>query len=172
MRGCAKGRCLWCAGGVASSSPCGPLDSPVGNNNGAFRRVHSSCNTFSGGPQAAHSPNGAQRSRGVASMDLLTYPNSPAALQQAHRRWSFSAHPNNGNGINGSCAPPPPPAQMGSDEFARIVYSQAMNSIHRQQSFALNQLHQVLCRCPLVTVSLCLKLDRLLAAKIYMEVLR
>lgn len=157
MRGCVKGRCLWCAGGVASSSPCGPLDSPVGNNNGAFRRVHSSCNTFSGGPQAAHSPNGAQRSRGVASVDLLTYPNSPAALQQAHRRWSFSAHPNNGNGINGSCAPPPPPAQMGSDEFARAVYSQAMNSIHRQQSFALNQLHQVLCRCPLVTVSLCFK---------------
>lgn len=134
LRDCA---CCDRAGGASSSSPCGPLDSP-GGSAGAFRRVHSSCNTL---PQAAHSPNGGGRagSRGVASMDLLTYPNSPAALQQAHRRWSFSAHPNN----HSANAPAPPPP-MGSEEFARSVYSQALASIHRQQSFALNQLHQVL----------------------------
>ncbi len=51
---------------------------------GAFRRVHSSCNTFANGNAAgqAHSI-GRPASRGVVSMDIpMTYPNSPAALQQ------------------------------------------------------------------------------------------
>ncbi|BDA45635.1 probable pentatricopeptide repeat-containing protein At2g31400, chloplastic at N-terminal half [Coccomyxa sp. Obi] len=122
-------------GGAASSSPCGPLDSPMRTN--AFRRVHSSCNTFANGQQA-HSPN-RPGSRGVASMDIpMTYPNSPAALQQAHRRWSFSTNPSAHSSSNNNNAP----QQMGSEEFARAVYSQALNDIHRQQSLALNQLHQ------------------------------
>lgn len=60
--------------------------------------------------------------------------------EQAHRRWSFSTNPSANSSSNNSNNAPP---QMGSEEFARAVYSQALNDIHRQQSLALNQLHQV-----------------------------